>query len=232
MSWYAKGMDDNQFTPTPPVVSPTNLPNNPVTATPPPPPGGQASLGSPGPVTDPQVSVAPQPVEPIVQPPVQPQTPVQPTPAAKKEFAAPPLPQPNVSVDEAKVHSTLESDKVAKAEGDEYWENYAREIELEKEIAEMGGVEKVEAGEVKVPENLAKEMGIKPFVEVQTPMAQVVSDFKVSGVSLADDQISQGAVKPTSSGFRWLVEWFIYELLKAHFVVKFVKGKFGRSKTS
>lgn len=121
------------------------------------------------------------------------------------------------------------SDQVAKQEGDEYWENYAREIELEKEVLEMGGVEKVETGEVKVPQDLAKEMGVKPTVEPGTPMA-TVTGFSVRGVSLSDDQITLGLKKPTSTGWRWLVEWFIYQLLKAHYFVKKVGGKIVRKK--
>lgn len=121
------------------------------------------------------------------------------------------------------------SDRVAKEEGDEYWENYAREIELEKEVEEMGGVEKIESGEVKVPEKIAKEMGIKASVNIQTPMANV-TNFSVRGVALSDDQINLGLKKPTSSGIRWLVEWFIYQLLKAHFHIKRIKGKIFRKR--
>lgn len=122
-----------------------------------------------------------------------------------------------------------ESDKVAKEEGDEYWENYAREIELEKEIEELGGVEKVENGEVKVPENLAQEMGIKPIVNIQTPMTNVTG-FSIGGVSLTDDQLTLNLKKPTSTGIRWLAEWFIYQLLKAHYLIKKVHGKIFRRK--
>jgi hypothetical protein len=141
------------------------------------------------------------------------------------------MPNPIVSSGSKESGGTIleDADKVAKEEGDEYWENYAREIKLEKEIAEMGGVEKVASGEVKVPERVAKEMGIKPTVEITTPMAKV-SDFSVRGVALTDEQLGTGLNKPTSSGFRWLVEWFIYQLLKAHFFVKRVKGKIFRSK--
>lgn len=120
-----------------------------------------------------------------------------------------------------------QADKVAKEEGDEYWENYAREIELEKEILELGGVEKVASGEVKVPEQLAREMGVKPTVNIQTPLAQATG-FSIRGVSLSDDQLSAGLIKPTSSGLRWLVEWFIYQLLKAHYHIKRIKGKIFR----
>lgn len=94
-----------------------------------------------------------------------------------------------------------------------YWEHYAREIELEKEIAELGGMEKVESGEVKIPEDVAKQMGISPTVTIDTPIAQATSPT-FRGVSLTDDQLKLGLSKPVSSGFRWLVEWFIYQLLK------------------
>ena len=124
--------------------------------------------------------------------------------------------------------SGSEADRVARAEGDEYWENYAREIELEKEILEMGGIEKVEAGEVKVPEDVAKQMGIRPIVNEQSAMSKTVPGFSVRGVSLDDNQLTAGLAKPTSTGFRWLVEWFIYQLLKAHFLIKRVGGKIVR----
>lgn len=123
----------------------------------------------------------------------------------------------------------LASMKIAKEEGDDYWEKYAREIEIERQIAEMGGVEKVASGEVKLPEDVAKEMGIKPTVTIDTPIAQATS-FSVSGTSLSDDQLTSGLTKPTSSGFRWLIEWFIYQLLKAHFHIKRIKGKIFREK--
>lgn len=114
-------------------------------------------------------------------------------------------------------------------EKDEYWENYAREIELEKKIEAMGGVEKIASGEVKIPEDVAKEMGIEPTVNIQTPIASVTG-FSIKGVSLSDDQLTAGLTKPTSSGLRWLVEWFIYQLLKAHFLVKKLHGKIFRQK--
>ncbi len=114
-------------------------------------------------------------------------------------------------------------------EKDEYWENYAREIELEKKIEAMGGIEEVESGEVKIPADVAKEMGIQPTVNIQTPIASV-TDFFVRGISLSDDQLMAGLTKPTSSGFRWLVEWFIYQLLKAHFHIKKLHGKIFRKK--
>jgi len=146
-----------------------------------------------------------------------------PTPARQKEAGV-----SDTVAAEAKIHDIAEGDKVAKSEGDEYWENYAREIELEKEIAELG-VEKVESGEVKLPENLASQMGIKASVNIDTPMSQTNSNFSVSGVSLTDDQINVGIKTPPHKGFRWLVEWFIYQLRKAHYIVKLIRGKVTRS---
>lgn len=122
-----------------------------------------------------------------------------------------------------------EADRIAKEEGDEYWENYSREIELEKEILEMGGVEKIESGEVAVPKDLAKEMGIKPAVTEQTAVSSQTG-FSIGGVAYDDNQLSAGLTKPTSSGLRWVVEWFIYQLLKAHFHIKRVKNKIIRTK--
>jgi hypothetical protein len=121
------------------------------------------------------------------------------------------------------------ADQVAKNEGDEYWESYAREIELEKAIAEIGGVQKVENGEVALPKEVAKEMGISPTINIQTPMTNVTG-FSVSGTTLSDDQLAAGLSKPTSTGFRWLAEWFVYQLLKAHFHLKKVGGRILRSK--
>lgn len=157
------------------------------------------------------------------QPPKSPPAP----PKLKEQAPAAPIPPNFPPVEMSSVAEN--ADAIAKKEGDEYWENYAREIELEKKILEMGGVEKVESGEVKIPDNIAKEMGIKPSITAETPIAQV-SGFSVRGVSLSDDQIGTGLKKPTSSGFRWLVEWFIYQLLKAHFLVNKVKGKILRQK--
>lgn len=156
-----------------------------------------------------------------------PVAPPPPPPKLKEQAPAAPPPPNFPPVEMSSI--TENADAIAKKEGDEYWENYAREIELEKKILDMGGVEKVESGEVKIPENIAKEMGIKPTVTAETPMANV-SDFSVRGVSLSDDQLTTGLKKPTSSGFRWLVEWFVYQLLKAHFVLKKVRGKILRQK--
>ncbi len=162
-------------------------------------------------------------VTPTVAPPVDPQQPQVAPAAPRLKEQAPVGGEKIAGIDVA------ESDRVAKEEGDEYWENYAREIELEKEILEMGGVEKIESGEVKVPEKVAREMGVKSITNIQTPIGSV-TDFSIHGVSLSDDQLSAGIVKPTSSGLRWLVEWFIYQLLKAHFHIKRIKGKIFREK--
>lgn len=167
------------------------------------------------------------------QPPVQPGAPIpappQPAPPKLKEQVPASADAAARPAEKVAGIDVAESDKVAKAEGDEYWENYAREIELEKEIAEMGGVEKVESGEVKVPEEIAKQMGVKPAVTAETPMA-TAAGFSVRGVSLGDDQVAAGLTRPTSSGLRWLIEWFIYQLKKAHVFVKKIKGKVMKQK--
>lgn len=122
-----------------------------------------------------------------------------------------------------------EADKVAEEQKDTYWEANSRELELEKEVEDLGGVEKIDRGEVKLPEDVAREMGIKPTVTVDTPIAQATG-FSVSGVSLTDDQLTVGQKKPISTGFRWLSEWFIFNLLKAHYHLKRIKGKIVRQK--
>ena len=120
-----------------------------------------------------------------------------------------------------------EANKIAQEEGDEYWEKFAQEIENEKKLAELGGVEKVATGEVKLPEDVAKEIGIKPTVTAETPISET-ANFSAGGVSLDDNQLTTGKTKPISRGFRWLIEWFIYQLRKAHYVVKKVRGKIWR----
>lgn len=164
---------------------------------------------------------------PPVAPPVSPSgQPVPPAPPKLKEQE--PVTQAE-SPAEGETRQVRPADKIAKEEGDAYWERYAREIEIEKELEALGGIEKVESGEVKVPKDIAAEMGIKPAVTIETPISKA-TDFTVRGVSLTDDQLSAGLTKPISSGLRWLVEWFIYQLLKAHFFVKKIHGKIFRRK--
>lgn len=159
------------------------------------------------------------------------QTPVSPV-APKLKEQAPAQAASSKSLGESNMSvGYAEADKVAKEEGDEYWESYAREIELEKKILEMGGIEKLESGEVKIPDDLAKEMGIEPSVGIQTPM-ETATGFSVRGVTLDDSQLTAGLTKSTSSGLRWLVEWFILQLLKAHFHIKRIKGKVTREKAN
>lgn len=126
-----------------------------------------------------------------------------------------------------KENASVSADQIAKQEGDEYWEQFAQEIEVEKKVAELGGVEKIASGEVKIPDDVAAEMGVKPTITIETPIAQATG-FSIRGVALDDNQLSAGVQKPVSSGFRWLVEWFIYHLRKAHYFVKKMKGKVWR----
>jgi hypothetical protein len=111
-----------------------------------------------------------------------------------------------------------EADKVAKEENDEYWEKFATEIEGEKKALEVGGMEKIEKGEAVISPELAKEMGVKPVAPVQSTTDKSV--FSARGVSFSDDQISAGMKAPNTTGIRWLVEWFVLQLMKAHFHIK------------
>lgn len=111
---------------------------------------------------------------------------------------------------------------------EKYWKKFGPELEIENEIKELG-IEKVESGEVEVPEDLAKEMGLERPVTEDTPFEKATG-FKVAGISLTDDQITSGKKRPVSKSFRWLIEWFVMELLKAKFIVRWIKGKFSRSR--
>jgi hypothetical protein len=109
-----------------------------------------------------------------------------------------------------------------------YWKKYGKEIEVEDEVRELG-LEKVENGEVEIPEKLAKEMGVEEYVTHETDFHKATG-FSIAGVSLTDDQITFGRKQPIKKSLRWLVEWFIMELLKAKYIVKWIKGKFSRAK--
>jgi hypothetical protein len=181
-----------------------------------------APVTPPGPMASPAISTPVVPAPPANPSPILPPEPQPVSPKYKEGVNPGPLPAPVAAETPA---APLEPKP---EENDQYWENYAREIELEKEIAEMQGVEKVASGEVKLSEE-AKAAGAKPTITVETPIAAVV-DFKVRGVSLSDDQLATGLVQPPSSSFRWLVEWFICQLLKAHFLIKRVRGHIFREK--
>lgn len=111
---------------------------------------------------------------------------------------------------------------------EDYPKKYRDEIKLEKEIADLG-MTKVEDGEVPIPEDLRREMGLPKTVTAESEFHRA-TDFQIAGMSLTDDQLSAGKKQPVHKSFRWLIEWFIYELLKARFIVIFIKGKIKRSK--
>ncbi len=165
-----------------------------------------------------------QPASAPQQAPVAPKVPAPPaiTPPAPGKEQEPPA--PHLSPSEMKAHDTAEADTIAAEEGDEFWKEYAQEIETELEIKEMGGVEKVASGEVQLPEEIAKEMGVKPVYDVG-PAQNKPTVFSIKGLSLSDDQLSQDIIAKEDTAVRWLAEWFIYQLKKAHYQVKVVKGK-------
>ncbi|MEK7127334.1 MAG: hypothetical protein AAB838_01245 [Patescibacteria group bacterium] len=111
---------------------------------------------------------------------------------------------------------------------EKYWKEYGKELEVENEIKELG-IEEVENGEVNIPEDLAKQMGLEKAVTAESEFHRA-TDFQIAGISLTDDQLSAGKKQPVTRSLRWLVEWFIYELLKARFIVTFIKGRIKREK--
>lgn len=164
-----------------------------------------------------QMPASPLAPPPAVSPPVPPSP-----PAGKKELepvkASLPLGEEPAISDET---------KFAEEEGDKFWLEYAAEIKEEERVKELGGMEKIQAGEVPVPEDLAREMGIGPKLSPPPPPLRPV-EFSVRGVTLSDDQLTEGEKKPLDNAYRWLVTWFIYQLQKAHYHIKVIKGKITR----
>lgn len=213
-------------TPVPEPTSSPTVPTTPVSVMPPADDNGQTVSQSP------IAGQGTQPLSPLVDAPPTTSVP-EPTNAVNGNASAP-LPQsvpqsfaPRKeagAVGETKPSEVVgqpnwaEADKVAKEENDEYWEKFSAEIEAEKKVQELGGLEKMEKGEAVITPELAAEMGVKP-VSVPEPTTDK-SAFSVRGVSFSDDQIAAGMKAPTSTGVRWLVEWFVLQLLKAHFHIK------------
>lgn len=151
--------------------------------------------------------------------------------------APPPPPASGTSKEKGPISAVSESfteskvaGEIADKEGDEYWKAYGREIELEKELGELGAENSVEP-QVTLPREIAEAHGIKPTITEETSFHDATGGFSVSGVSLSDSQLTTGKKQPIDRSFRWMVEWFIYELLKAHFLVKFAKGEISREKS-
>lgn len=118
-----------------------------------------------------------------------------------------------------------EANQLAKEEKDDYWLEYGGEIAAEKEAKASGGIEAIQTGEVNIPQDLAEVMGIQT-VPTKIDLSQpTTKDFKVGGVTLNDQQLTDDIHQPEENALRWLAEWFIYQLKKAHYGVKIVKGK-------
>ena len=81
-------------------------------------------------------------------------------------------------------------------------------------------------GEIKLPADL-KKMGVR------TPAAAIpVSKVATTSLSLplSDDQIALGLHAQVLSSLRWLAEWCLRQLKKAHLGLKKVHGRFVRVK--
>ena len=98
-----------------------------------------------------------------------------------------------------------------------------REHEIPKEI--QGHVVKTKE-HIEIPPDLRK-MGV-----AAPPVASSVSDVAVKSVKLplTDDQIEEGLHTQILSSFRWLAEWCLRQLRKAHIHLKKIGAHFVREK--
>lgn len=98
----------------------------------------------------------------------------------------------------------------------------AREIEPAKEPKEAGIELKKE--EIKLPLSVEK-MGVQPSgAAMPTPPAPVVT------LPLTDDQVVKGLAFPILSSLRWLAEFCLRQLKRAHIGLKRVHGKIVRAR--
>lgn len=99
-------------------------------------------------------------------------------------------------------------------------------VEISPEV-EKAGVE-VRQDHVEVPPDI-KKLGVTQV----GPSTPVVSDDAGKGpdLPLTDDQIDKGLHSKIFSSIRWLAEWCLKELKRAHMTLKKVHGKLVRVKS-
>lgn len=95
-------------------------------------------------------------------------------------------------------------------------EEIVADVELEPEV-EAAGVEK-KSETVTLPPDV-KKMGVAPVGP-----SQPVSTAPKVKLPLTDDQISTGLHAQIISSLRWLAEWCIRQLKKAHFHLRVIAG--------
>ena len=94
-----------------------------------------------------------------------------------------------------------------------------KEIEPPKEVEETGV--KLKKEEIKLPPPIEK-LGVKPSAPAVPPPSSTVT------LPLTDDQVMQGLASPIVSSLRWLAEFCLRQLKKAHISLKKVHGKIVR----
>lgn len=106
--------------------------------------------------------------------------------------------------------------------GKEVLEEVGKEIEPAKEIREVGV--KLKKEEVKVPPPIEK-LGVKPTgPAIPTPPPAV-------SLPLTDDQVMKGLANPILSSLRWLAEFCLRQLKRAHISLKRTRGETVRVKS-
>jgi hypothetical protein len=98
-----------------------------------------------------------------------------------------------------------------------------KEIELPKEVEEAGVELKKEEVELPPP---VQELGVK----LTGPAAPSPPPAVTATLPLSDDQVVKGLAAPILSSIRWLAEFCLKQLKKAHIGLKKVHGKIVRVK--
>lgn len=110
-----------------------------------------------------------------------------------------------------------EKEKEAAGLGKEALEEVGKEIEPPKEIKEVGV--KLKKEEIKLPPAIEK-LGVKP----SGPATPLPSSSTIT-LPLTDDQLVKALTFPIFSSLRWLAEFCLRQLKKAHISLKRVRGK-------
>jgi len=91
-----------------------------------------------------------------------------------------------------------------------------KEVEPPKEVEEAGV--KLKKEEIRLPPPIEK-LGVKPTGPAAPPPPPAVS------LPLTDDQVMKGLASPIISSLRWLAEFCLRQLKKAHLTLKKVQGE-------
>jgi len=113
----------------------------------------------------------------------------------------------------------------------------------EREPLRVQFVETIPKEELIASENepTVEDKELKKYIEVETDIPEIHPDLKKAGLQaidttsldprqrvhlpIADEQIMEGLDEPISSSFRWLAEFALFILRRAHLALKKVHGK-------